>query len=188
MTEPTHHPKKSLELKQTWFLGVVAILVVLMFAFVILPYVDKKPSKLSGQELPDFSLELISGGEPGDRVQLSDLRGKVVLLDFWASWCVPCRQQSKTLSTLSPQLGDDVYLLGIATSDQRSAAEAFVKSEGPTYANAFDEAGRVGAALSVTELPTIMVVDGAGQVRAVESKVLSAHEVMTLLERVRKQS
>jgi peroxiredoxin len=159
-----------------------------MFAFVILPYVDQKPAKLSGQEAPNFDLELLSGGAPGDRVRLSDLRGKIVVLDFWASWCRPCKEQSQVLSAVSSQLPKDVYLLGISTSDQRPAAEAFLKAENLPYANAFDEGGEVGGALHITQLPTLVVLDRSGVIVAAESRVLSAAEVTELISTLRNAS
>ncbi len=180
--------KKSLELRQTWFLGLMAALVVLMFAFVILPYVDQKPAKLSGQQAPDFDLELLSGGDSGDRVRLSDLRGQIVVLDFWASWCMPCREQSKVLSAVASELGSDVYLLGVATTDQRPSAVAFLEEEKPAYPNAFDEEGALGAALHITQLPTLVVVDASGVVKAAESRVLSADELLDLVRGVRDAS
>lgn len=188
MSEGPPNSKKSLELGQTWFLGLMAAAVVSMFAFVILPYVDQKPAKLSGQEAPDFDLELLSGGAPGDRVRLSDLRGKVVLLDFWASWCQPCKEQSQVLRTMSEQMPEDVYLLGISTSDQRLAAEAFVASEKLPYSNAFDEGGAVGGALYITQLPTLVVLSRSGVIVAAEARVLSLPEVLELVETARNAS
>lgn len=178
----THPPeKKSLTLRQAWFLGVMALAVIFMFAFVILPYVDPKPGALSGEKARDFDLELISFAEPGARIRLSDLRGRVVVMDFWASWCEPCRQQSAVLKKLAPDLPDDVVLLGIATSDQRQAAEAYATSEGASYANAFDEGGAVGMAFGVTSLPTLIIVDRQGTVRLSKSQVVSEVELLSLI-------
>ncbi len=188
MSDAPPASKKSLELRQTWFLGLMAAAVVLMFAFVILPYVDPKPAKLSGQEAPDFDLELLSGGGSGDRVRLSDLKGQIVVLDFWASWCMPCRQQSQVLSAVAPQLKPDVYLLGVATSDQRAAALAFLEEEKSPYPNAFDEEGAVGAALHITELPTVVVLDKNGVIKAAESRVLGAQELVEIIQSVREAS
>jgi cytochrome c biogenesis protein CcmG/thiol:disulfide interchange protein DsbE len=184
MTDPAPSQKKSLELRQTWFLGLTALAVILMFAFVILPYTDARPARLSGQAAEDFDLELISGGAVGDRVRLSDLRGRVVVIDFWASWCLPCREQSKALSALSSQVAEDVYILGIATSDERPASEAFLAEEKPGYSNAFDEGGMVAGFFNVTQLPTLVILDRQGVVRVVKSQVFSLDELKALITAV----
>ncbi len=180
---PANQPQKTLQLRQTWFLGVMVAAVVLMFAFVILPYVDP-PTKMSGEIAADFDLELLNGGDAGDRVRLSDLRGRVVILDFWASWCQPCRQQAQALAEVAPQLGENVYLLGIATSDTQEAALGYVNEEKPLYPNAFDEAGISRSGYHVETLPTLVIVDTEGQVKVIESRVLSAPEILALVEAV----
>ncbi len=181
----THPPeKKSLTFRQSWFLGVMALAVIFMFAFVILPYVDPKPARLSGEKARDFSLELIAGGDPGSRIRLSDLSGKIVVMDFWASWCKPCREQTAILKQLATDLPPDVYLLGVATSDQREAAESYAVSSGAVYPSAFDEGGAVGAAFGVTSLPTMVIVDKEGVVRVIKSQIISRQELFSLLSSI----
>jgi cytochrome c biogenesis protein CcmG, thiol:disulfide interchange protein DsbE len=178
---PVKEPQKTLKLRQTWFLGVMAAAVVLMFAFVILPFVDP-PTRVSGQSAAAFDLELLSGGEPGDRIRLEDLRGRIVILDFWASWCQPCREQAKVLAEVAPKLGDNVYLLGIATSDTREAAVDYLREEKPPYPNAFDDVGVGLQGYGVETLPTLVIVDTEGQIKVFESRVLSATEIFALVE------
>lgn len=175
---------KTLQLRQTWFLAVMAISVVCMFAFVILPYVDRS-AQVGSAPAVDFDVPLLSGGKPGDRVRLSDLKGKTVVLDFWASWCAPCRQQTAALISALPRLDSDVYVLGIATSDQRGDAEQHISGLRPPFANAFDEGNRVARAYQVTSLPTLIVIDPEGHVRVVRSQVLDADQLVELLETIK---
>ena len=189
MSENHEKSQKTLEIKQTWFLGVTALAVILMFAFVILPYVDPKKSTqaVAGEVAQDFDLELIAGGSPGDRVRLSDLRGKVVLLDFWASWCKPCREQGHALSSAAKELQDEAYILGVATSDQRSLAMSYLAEASPPYPNAFDEEGLVGRAYQVAQLPTLMLIDAKGQIRGRFSRILSSAKIVELVRELEEQ-
>jgi thiol-disulfide isomerase/thioredoxin len=174
-----HSPEalaRTLSARQAWFLGVAALAVVLTFAFVILPYVDPKPARLSGPALADFELDVL-GPEAGARVRLSELRGKPVVLDFWASWCAPCREQSKALSAFARAQADQVHVLGISTGDERSAAGRFVLEHAPAYVNVFDESGAVARSIDVRVLPTLVVLDASGAVRSVASRTFSEGEL-----------
>lgn len=173
---------KTLRPKQAWFLGVVAIAVALMFAFVILPKLDPKAPSLAGQPAPDFGLELLSGGEPGDRVRLADLSGQVVVLDFWASWCKPCEEQAAIMEQLAREFaGQDVYVLGVATSDSREDARAFLASHDVSYPSAFDDGNSVAQAYGVTVLPTVAVVDRTGKVVELQARMVGKRELSELV-------
>jgi cytochrome c biogenesis protein CcmG/thiol:disulfide interchange protein DsbE len=174
---------KTLPLRQTWFLGIVLGAVVLVFAFVILPYVDPKPKSAAGQEAPAFGLELLAGGEPGDRVRLADLRGRVVVLDFFASWCMPCREQAVVIEQVAREFeGKDVYVLGVGTSDDRDALMKFIGETKPSYPAAFDEGNVVANAYGVSALPTLVVVDRAGRILDHQSRVVSKRELTELVD------
>ncbi len=173
---------KTLQPKQAWFLGVVAAAVTLMFAFVILPQLDPKEPSLVGRQAPDFGLELLTGGERGDRVRVSDLKGRVVVLDFWASWCKPCEEQAAIMEQVAQEFaGQDVYVLGVATSDARDDARGFLAAHDVTYPSAFDEGNAVAQAYRVTVLPTVVVVDRAGRVVEAQARVMSRRELTELV-------
>lgn len=177
------HRKKTLDLRQTWFLWAAMAFVVSMFAFVILPKIDPKARGLAGQAAPDFNLELTYGGQPGDRIRLSNLQGHVVVLDFWASWCQPCKEQMAILKQLSQELsGQDVYVLGIATSDTLADAREFIEAHDASYPMAFDDGNAIAQAYGVTALPTIVVIDRSGRVVEHAARVVGQRE---LAERVR---
>lgn len=174
----------SLKPQQAWFLGVMAIVVIALFAFVVLPYLDTGKKAVSGERVPDMDLEVISGQDVGDRLNLGDLSGTPLLVDFWASWCQPCQAQSKALSQVAEQAGDELLVVGVATSDERGAALDFVAEHDPSYVNVFDEGGRLGHSIGVRNLPTLMVVDETGTIRRLESRVFSAEELRTIAEEV----
>lgn len=178
-------PAKTLRLAQTWYLWVTALAVLLIFIFVILPFANRPATSSTVQkEVPLFDLPLIAGGEPGDRIRMGDLEGRVVILDFWASWCLPCREQTATLNRLAPSLGPHVYVLGIATSEGRAEAEKYLQENPSTFSHAWDEDGKVGRALQVLELPTLFVVNEKGQIAHASQRLLSEQDIRSLIEAV----
>jgi cytochrome c biogenesis protein CcmG, thiol:disulfide interchange protein DsbE len=90
---------------------------------------------------------------------LATLRGRVVVVNFWASWCGPCREEMPALQQVSRDYADDgrpVTFVGVDVSDQRAAANAFLTRAGVTYPTVFDGkglSGGVATAWSVTALP-----------------------------------
>ena len=83
-------------------------------------------------------LEVIGGGT----LNLSDLRGKVVMVDFWASWCPPCRVEAPVLAKLYQEFqGQPVEFVGVDRWDNVGDAEVFLRREGQPYPNGFDASG-----------------------------------------------
>jgi cytochrome c biogenesis protein CcmG, thiol:disulfide interchange protein DsbE len=165
--KPTSDPK------QLWmFLG-LAVLSCAIFGYAILPLVDPGRGKLGGQPAPDFTLRVLSGGEPNSRLALSDQRGQTVILDFWASWCAPCREQAPILERFANQHKDDkVTVIGVNTADAEPPALDFIRAAGITYPTVFDEQGLVARAFHAEELPTLVVIDPQGKVIATAARVV----------------
>ena len=132
-----------------------------------------RPGPSTGKMAPDFSELIIAGAgaENFDRVHLADLRGQVVVLDFWASWCGPCRAAIPILSQLSEQFASQgVRFLGVNTQPELSPKEIAsihhsLDSQFPTVQ---DTSGLISRAYKVEVLPTLVVIDREGIVRDVE--------------------
>jgi thiol-disulfide isomerase/thioredoxin len=182
MTKPTESLKQTTNPRQAWLTLALVIGVSVLFAFVVLPYLRPK-SKLEGGAAPDFVLPVIHQGAEGNRVRLSDLRGKKVVLDFWASWCGPCREQAPVLDALAQrhQAAGDLVVIGVNTSDDKDSAVQFARSNNLSYVSVFDEGNRVAAAYSVTGLPTLVVIDEAGKITAFRRNLVRQKELEKLV-------
>ncbi|HEY0713616.1 MAG TPA: TlpA disulfide reductase family protein [Polyangia bacterium] len=136
-----------------------------------------------GKPAPDFTLARIDG--VAGNVQLSALKGKVVVLDFWASWCGPCVQMLPTLHGLYRHWQDKgVEFVGINTEGatlSRDELTAFLKEKPSPYPVVLDTDGEVGGLYKVVALPHIVVVGRGGEIRKTFWGVTTAHEISTAL-------
>lgn len=98
-------------------------------------------------------------------VALDGLRTKVVLVDFWASWCGPCRQSFPWLSTMSQRYGENgLVVVAINLDKDRGLAETFLRQFSPPFIVAFDPAGKTAEAFNVTAMPSSFLVSRSGHV------------------------
>ncbi len=98
-------------------------------------------------------------------MRLSELRGKPVLLNFWATWCPPCRKEVPDLQKFHEQYGDKITLLGINFGEEAQDVRAFMKRYAATYPTLMDANGKVFVLYQLTGLPTSFWVDQQGIVR-----------------------
>lgn len=148
------------------------------------------PSALIGKPVPQFDLQPVNGlvddGQPVPGFRSADLAGgKVSVVNFWASWCVPCVQEHPVLVEMVRRTGVDLY--GINYKDQATAARRFLGHHGNPYrAVGVDGNGRTAIEWGVYGMPETFVVDGNGRivykhvgpisVEALQSKVIPAIE------------
>lgn len=110
---------------------------------------------------PDFELTTFEG----ETFRLSDLRGQVVVLNFWASWCVPCRDEAPILQGLWERYRDrQVVLVGVAYADTERDALEFIDEFGITYLNGPDLGTRISEKYRITGVPETFVVDQSGEI------------------------
>jgi cytochrome c biogenesis protein CcmG, thiol:disulfide interchange protein DsbE len=134
-----------------------------------------------GKPAPDFELPGIDGGT----VKLSDYRGKPVVLNFWASWCTPCREEFPLLrKTLAAHPGDFV-LLGVDTKDPiRSDGRDFFAHEHARWPSGFDPDSDVSAGYGVLGLPQTFFIDAQGIIRSRVYQQLDAETFRTELAKI----
>ena len=110
---------------------------------------------------PDFELLDVTGRP----VRLRELRNRVVLLNFWATWCAPCREEMPALQTLARELGPGgLTVVGVNFKESRRQVEAFIKEHGLSFPMLLDEDGRVSASYQVFALPVTFLVDRRGMI------------------------
>lgn len=118
------------------------------------------PPKIGGPA-PNFTLKRIDGNGTLD---LASLRGKPVVLNFWASWCVPCKGEAKLLEQqFARYRSDGVVFLGIDYHDVASDARTFLSHHGVTYPTVQDGSGMVGDKYGITGVPETFFVSRAGR-------------------------
>lgn len=142
-----------------------------LLAFVVVPglfvaviayglFSTAPPSSLVGSQVPEFSLPLL--GEEGE-LSAGDLAGRPVVINFWASWCDPCREEAETLEAAWKEYrDDDVLILGVNVQDSVRDAEAFVEEFDLTYPSVRDTDLRLWSELGVRGLPETFFVNREG--------------------------
>jgi cytochrome c biogenesis protein CcmG/thiol:disulfide interchange protein DsbE len=169
-------------------LGPLALVLGLVAGFAILPRVFRSHGAAGpGRDAPDFTLSVVAnaaslaGGKP--TLSLSELRGRAVLLDFWATWCEPCRLQAPIVEQIARRWSDrGVVVVGVNTDtpgegDPRTFASAW----GLTYPVVKDEVGLASRAYGVEALPTLVVVSRLGKIIAVRAGVTDDAELERLV-------
>ncbi len=122
---------------------------------------------------PDFTLK----SKEGKNVRLSDFRGQVVLLNFWASWCGPCRQEMPILDEIHNQyksLGFSV--LGVNLDAKTEKAIAYLKDTPVTFPVLFDPKGVTSELYGVSAMPSTVIIDRSGNVRHLHKGYKSGYE------------
>lgn len=123
---------------------------------------ERSAPRSAAVEAPEFTLPTLSGAS----VRLSDLRGKVVLVNFWATWCLPCRMEMPTIEAFYQRYKDQGLAVLAVNLDVLSTAgvEAFVKEVGVTFPIILDPSWATARAYRVVGLPTTYLIDRAGNV------------------------
>lgn len=159
------------------WIGLIALLGLL---FVGLLRTQQGPVAI-GRKAPDFTLVSFSG----DEFQLSQLNGKVVVLNFWASWCKPCEQEAADLEAAWRyyQPGGEVVFLGVAWTDTEKKSLTYLERFDITYPNGPDLGTRISQAYRTTGVPETYIIDRNGNLAYVKlSPFLSLQEIRMAID------
>ncbi len=127
-----------------------------------------------GASAPDFALKSSSG----KNLRLSEHRGEVVMINFWATWCGPCRQEMPLLNRLHEQYRKAGFtLLGVNVDDKPQAAQDMARQLGVGFPLLFDSDKQVSRRYDVDAMPTTLLIDRAGKVRHIHRGFRPGYEI-----------
>lgn len=141
------------------------------------------PSPLIGHPAPPFTLTLFDG----TRLSLVQLRGKVMFLTFWASWCPPCRAEARELEAAWEKMkGDNIIFLGVNIQDREEDALAFLKEFNITYSNGRDATGKIAIDYGVWGIPETFFIDPQGRITYKHVGTLGSAIISAKLDQARR--
>jgi len=125
---------------------------------------DRPPAPQTGFAAPDFTLET----REGETVSLSDLRGQVVLLNFWATWCPPCRAEMPAIQKVYDQYADQGFtVLAVDVGEGDAQVAAFADERGLSFPILMDRDGAISTRYQVRAMPSTFFIDREGVIREV---------------------
>lgn len=144
----------------TWFRSLIRIS---FLAALILGNPSKSASPVVGASIPNLADMKLEGTLP-------DMQGKVVLVDFWASWCAPCKKSFPVMKELHEKFSARGFvILAISVDEEKSEYEAFLKKNPVSFATVRDAAGKSAEAFGVDKMPTSFLIGVGGKVAAIHS-------------------
>ena len=109
----------------------------------------------------DFTIRTLLG----DQISKRDYSGKIIILDFWSSWCIPCIQEGPVLSNLSKEWSDrNVQFIGVSVWDTKENVLDFIKQNDIQYPNAIDKNGQIAIDFGVRGIPEKIIIDSKGKI------------------------
>jgi cytochrome c biogenesis protein CcmG/thiol:disulfide interchange protein DsbE len=144
-------------------LGVVALLALLVWGLGRVGTVGQVP--VANREAPSFELSLF--GQPGSSGgvwRLGAAAGRPVVLNFWASWCLPCEEEAPVLERLAGRYAGRVEFVGVAVQDTEAASRGFLQRFRVTYPNGPDPSGEISIAYGMSGVPETYFIDRNGRI------------------------
>ncbi|MFL0798381.1 MAG: TlpA family protein disulfide reductase [Cellvibrionaceae bacterium] len=137
-------------------------LLLIIFSLCLTSTAQADAHNKAAKPAPDFTLK----SDSGSNIRLSEQRGKIVMINFWASWCGPCRQEMPYLEKLYKRYGKaGVVLLGINVDKDSKLADHFLKDLETTFPILYDPTGSVSKQYKVRAMPTTVIIDRDGNIR-----------------------
>ena len=160
-------------------------LLVLLLTQLLTPAPKSESDPLLGHAAPNFSLAMLRPHSRQSALALSNFKGKPVVLNFWASWCDPCKEEAPLLESTWKQMqaqGKDVVFLGIDFQDSSNDGIRFLQLYSITYPAVQDVDGSVSIKYGLTSLPQTIFINRNGTVMSREPRELTAQELSKNLQ------
>lgn len=158
-----------------WVMGVsLGLSGALMLLLLLIPRGDANETLVPGQPAPDFNLTSLEG----EQVRLSALKGRPVVVNFWASWCTPCRKEMPEFEAVQAKYGDQgLQVYGINVGESKVAVTNFRDQVGVTFPILIDTDESVQNAYKILPLPATFFIDRAGVIRAIYPFQMSQSQI-----------
>ena len=160
-------------------------LLVLLLTQLLTPASHSVSDPLIGHAAPNFSLAMLLPPNKKSTLSLANFKGKPIVLNFWASWCDPCKEEAPLLENTWKHLqaqGKEVIFLGIDFQDSSNNGLSFLQLNGITYSNALDASGSVANIYGITGLPQTIFINQHGIVISREPRELTAQALSSNLQ------
>jgi cytochrome c biogenesis protein CcmG/thiol:disulfide interchange protein DsbE len=146
---------------------IIGIVVAAVMIALLVAGLGRNPSEIQspliGKAAPTFALRQVGTGQTLD---LTQFRGKPVVINFWATWCVPCYEEHPVLVRGAQMLGSDVQFVGVVFDDTEEKIMSFLNERGSSYPTLVDVAGKTAIAYGVGGVPETFFLDATGKVVA----------------------
>lgn len=163
-----------------WLVAGVAAVIALLTINIARP-AGPVDTPIVGRPAPGFDLETLDGR----RLTLAELRGSAVVLNFWASWCIPCREEAPLLTAAEAMYAPrGVRVVGVVYQDSADNARSFMLRYGQTYTGLLDPDGRTAINYGVFGIPETFFIDASGVVRSRQVGALTDSDLRRQIEAI----
>ncbi len=159
--------------------GAVAAIVIVAASVAGAGSRDEDPQSRPLRPAPVFDVEHLF--LPGERIRLADFRGEPVLVNFWASWCIPCREEMPELEAVRARYVGRLEVVGINVWDDPESASGLLETLGVTYPQGVDRSGEVVSAFGIAVVPSTALITADGRIAALASGKPSPAELQSMI-------